>query len=143
VVALVLDELASDRGPDDLHVLSGAAERLAEGLAVPAFDHLRPRSAEAEQDAAARHQVERRGRHRRHGRRPGRDLHDPGTELEGRRRRAQPGENGDGIGPPGFGRPGRVVAEPLRLARQLDQLERIRPGRRVAHRIAELHDVRC
>ena len=41
--------------------------------------------------------------------------------------------------PPGLGRPRRVVAEPLRLDGQLDQVERRGAGRRVAHVEAELH----
>ena len=53
--------------------------------------------------------------------------------------RSEPGERRNRIDPPGLCRPGRVVAQALRLARQLDQLERVRPRWRIAHVEAELH----
>ena len=55
------------------------------------------------------------------------------------RRRAEPGEHGDRVRAPRLRGPGRVVAEPLGLLRELDQLERVRPRRRVAHVEAEAH----
>ena len=63
--------------------------------------------------------------------------------FDRRRLRAEPGERRDRIDAPRLRRPGRVVAEPLRLARQLDQLQRARAGLRVPHVEAELHRVRC
>ena len=53
--------------------------------------------------------------------------------------RAEPGERRDRVGPPRLRRPGGVVAEPLRLARELEQLERVRPRLRVPHVEAETH----
>src|SRR5207248_6723781 len=76
VLALVLDRLAAERGADDLDVFARLPERLAPWLAVPALDHLRAGGAEAEDEAAARHQVEGRGGHRGVRGRASRDLHD-------------------------------------------------------------------
>ena len=53
--------------------------------------------------------------------------------------RAEPGEHRDDVRAPRLRRPGRVVAEPLGLLRERDQLGRVRPRRRVAHREPELH----
>src|SRR5829696_7616365 len=58
--ALVLDGLPAQYGADDLHVLTHLRDRLPPGLTVPALDDLRPGQTEAEQEAAAGHEVERR-----------------------------------------------------------------------------------
>ena len=55
----------------------------------------------------------------------------------------EPREHGDGVRPPGLRGPRGVVAEPLGLLRERDQLGRVRPGRGVAHVEAEAHGVRC
>src|SRR5207249_10868684 len=93
VLALVLERALA--GPDrayDLDVLARARERFAEGLPVPALDHLRARDAEPEEEPAARELVER-GRGRRgHGRRARRHLHDRRAEVDLRRLPADPGE---------------------------------------------------
>ena len=57
--------------------------------------------------------------------------------------RAEPGEHAHGVRAPGLCGPRGRVAEPLRLLGQLDQLERVRPRRGVAHVEAEAHRVRC
>src|SRR5439155_12732912 len=56
-----------------------------------------------------------------------------------RRLRPEPREDGDHVRPPRLGRPGGVVAEALRLHRQVDQLGRIGSRRRVAHCEPEPH----
>src|SRR6266403_5802131 len=83
VLALVLER--SLTGPDrahDLDVLARAREGLAEGLPVPALDHLRAGDPEPQKEAAARELVER-GRGRRgHGRRARRHLHDRAAQAD-------------------------------------------------------------
>ena len=69
------------------------AERLAPRLAVPALDDLRARGAEAEDEAAARHEVERRRGHRGVRGRAARDLHDRRADLDPARRRGEPREH--------------------------------------------------
>ena len=106
---------------------------------MPALDHLRPRRAEAEDEAAARHQVERRRGHRRVRRRAAGDLHDRRADLDRRRRRGEPREHGDGVGAPRLGRPHRVVAERLGGLDERHELRRIRARRCIAQVDAELH----
>ena len=141
VLAVVLEQVAPEGCPHDLDVLARLRERLPPRLPVPALDDLRARRAEPEQEATAGEEVERRGRHRGVGRRAAGDLHDPGPELDLRGRRPEPREHAHAVRSPGLGRPGRVVAEPLRLLGERDRLERARPRRRVSHVEPELH--RC
>ena len=143
VLAVVLEQLAPQHRADDLDVLARLRERLAPRLAVPALDDLRARRAEAEQEAAAGEQVERRRRHRRVRRGARRDLQDRRADLQRRRRRGEPAEHADRVGAPRLRCPGRVVAQPLRLLGELDELERVRPRLCVAHVEAEAHDLRC
>ena len=100
VLAVVLDDLAAQRRTHDLDVLARLAERLAPRLAVPALHDLRARGAEAEQEAAAREQVERRRRHRRVRGRAAGDLHDRRAELDPLGERAEPRERRDGVRAP-------------------------------------------
>src|SRR5207249_281118 len=60
--------LTAEDTTQDVDILARSPERLAEGLAVPALDHLRPRDAEPEPDATAREAVERQRGHRRRAR---------------------------------------------------------------------------
>ena len=69
-------------------------------------------------------------------------LHDRGADLDRRRRGREPRQHRHRVRAPGLRGPRRAVSEPLRLLRQLDQLARIRPGRRVPHVETELHDPR-
>src|SRR5206468_7114584 len=50
------------------------------------------------------------------------DLHDRRAEPDSRRVRADPRERREGVGAPGLGGPHRVVAQPLRLLRDLDEV---------------------
>ena len=136
-----IEQLAPQDRTDDLDVLARLLERLAPRLAVPALDDLRPRGAEAEQEAAAGEQVERRGGHGGVRGRPAGDLHDRRPELDALGARAEPGDRRDGVGAPRLRGPGGVVAELLGLLRHRDRLERARPRRRVAHVEAETHYV--
>src|SRR3989442_917234 len=69
VLAAELQRLLTAEDPvHDLDVLARSPERLAEGLAVPALDHLPPRDAEPEPEATAREAVERQRGHRGRGR---------------------------------------------------------------------------
>src|SRR5204862_1772944 len=67
------------------------------------------------------------------------DVEVPGAELDGRRRRPEPREDGDAVRSPGLRGPSRVVAEPLGLLRERDRLQRVRPRRGVAHGEADVH----
>ena len=125
--AVVLDRLAAERGADDLDVLARAAERLAVRDAVPALDDLRPRGAEAEEEAAARELVERRDRHRRHRGRARRHLHDRGADPDLLGGRGDPARHRDRVRAPGLRRPDGVEAEPVGVLRHRD---RRRSGRR-------------
>ncbi len=87
----------------------------------------------------ARHQVERRGRHRRVGGRATRNLHDRRADLDRARPGGEPREHGHRVGSPRLRRPDRVVAEPLRLLGRGHELRRVRAGRGVAEVQAELH----
>ena len=136
----MLEPLAAQSGTNDLDVLAGLLERLAPFLAVPALDHLRPRGTEPHPEAPVREQVERRGCHRRVRRRAARNLHDRRAQRDPVRERAKPGERCDRVGSPRFGRPRRLVAEPLGLAGELDQLERVGARLRVSHVEAEPHE---
>ena len=74
------DHVAHDRD-----VLARARQRLGERLAVPAFDDLRPRHPEPEDEAPAAQVVHRHRGHRRRGRPSRADLHDRGAEPDPRR----------------------------------------------------------
>src|SRR5881296_2880197 len=74
--------LTSEDTAQDLDILARSPERLAEGLAVPALDHLRPRDAEPEPEATAREAVERQRGHRGRGRATARELHDPRADVD-------------------------------------------------------------
>ena len=63
----------------------------------------------------------------------------PEWVIDGRK----PGQHRDGVRPPRLRRPRGVVAQPLSLLREPDELPRVRPRRRVAHVEAEAHHVRC
>src|SRR4029450_1174726 len=129
----------SEDAADDLDILTRLGERLPPGLAVPALDDLRAGEPEAEQEAPAGHEVERCGGHRGIRRRSGRHLEDRRADLQRGRRRREPGEHGGRVGSPRFRSPGRVVTEALGFVRELHQLRRIRPGRRIPHVEAEPH----
>ena len=113
--------LAAQHLADDVDVLAGAGERLAERLAVPALDDLRART----------------GRGRARGARPDRwssvraciavdgrraagELHDRRAEPDRRRLRAPPRERREGVRAPRLGREDDVVAELLRLEHLLE-----------------------
>ena len=121
VVAVMLERnLAAEDRADDLDVLTGAGERFAPGLAVPAFGYLRARCAEPEQHAAARENVERCHGRRRRGRRPRRHLHDRAADGDALGRRRDPRHRRDSVGAVGFGRPHGVEPEPVGLLRERD-----------------------
>jgi hypothetical protein len=77
---------AAQRQPDDLHVLAGAPERMVERLAVPAEGDVGVGHTKAKAEAAAGQAVERGGRQRGQHRRPGRNLHEAGSEADPLRR---------------------------------------------------------
>src|SRR5438034_11382635 len=120
MLALVLERALA--GPDrahDLDVLARPRERLAEGLPVPALDHLRAGDAEPEEEPAARELVER-GRGRRgQGRRARRHLHNRAAEADIARLPADPGERRHRVRAVRFRRPHRVEAEALGLAHEV------------------------
>ena len=121
VLAVVLERLlaAEDRA-DDLDVLARARERLAPGLAVPALRDLRAPRPEAQEDAAAGEEVERRdGRGRRRGRRAGICMIAV-PSLIARRASADPRERRDGVRAVRLGRPDGVEAAALRLLGEAD-----------------------
>src|SRR5207249_1063566 len=92
-----------------------AREGLAEGLPVPALDHLRAGDPEPQKEAAARELVER-GRGRRgHGRRARRHLHDRAAETDPARLPPDPGERRHRVRAVRLGRP-RAARDEERLA---------------------------
>jgi len=106
---LVLQGQAHDR-----HVLARALQLLAESDAVEALRDLRPRRAEAQDEAPVGKVVDGGRGHRGHGGAARGDLKDACPELDARRAGGQPGERRGGVGAVGLGGPQRVVAEPLR-----------------------------
>ena len=138
VLAVVAQRLlaAVDRA-QDLDELARARERLREGLAVPALDHLRARHADAEDQAPVREMID---RHRGHPDARGctrRDLHHGRAELDARGARADPAQRREGVGAVGLRGPHRVVAEALGLEHRLDRIAR--PGHPVADHQSQLH----
>ena len=114
---LAPEDLAHDR-----HVILHPVVGLAPRLAVPAFDDLRTRHAEAgDEPPAAGHRIDRRGRHRRIGRRARGKLHDAGAEFDALGQRREVGERRDGIRAIGLGGPHRIVAQLLGALHQLDR----------------------
>ena len=105
----------------DLDVLARAAERLAVRLPVPALGDLRTRRTDAEQEAAAAHEVERRRGHRGHRRAPRRHLHDRGAPRHLLGVRHEPRQRRDRVGAVRLGRPAGVVPEPVGLLGELDR----------------------
>ena len=138
VLAAVLERLLTpeDRA-DDLDVLPGALERLAEGLAVPALDDLGPRDAQPEAEPPAGERVQGHRRRRGRRRRASRHLHDPGPDVDPRRPGSDEGGRRHGVGAVRLGRPDRVVAEALELEDLLDVEGH--PGARVLEGERELH----
>src|SRR5438034_236100 len=104
----------------DLDVLARLDEWLAERLAMPALDHLRPRDPEAEPEAATGERVERHRGHGRHRRRPRGDLHDAGAHVDAHRARGHPRRRRHGVRAVGLGRPDGVVPQPLGLEDTVD-----------------------
>ena len=143
LIAVKLDGFTAQRGANDLDVLARPRERLAPRLSMPTLDDLRPGRSKPEQEPASRQQVQGCRRHRRVCGRAPRDLHDRGADLDLRRRRRQPRQDRDDVGAPRLRRPGRVIAEPFRFLRERDQIQRVRPRRRISHGEAEAHDLRC
>src|SRR5690554_3374499 len=90
-----LDDLA-----DDLHILADPGEGLIEGLTMPPFNNLRPRSSETQDESTARKRVHRHRRHRGIGGRSAGDLHDAGAEADLFGMRAEPSEGADGVRAP-------------------------------------------
>src|SRR5216117_2127387 len=104
----------------DLDVLARLDEWLAERLAMPGLDHLRPRDPEAEPEAATGERVERHRGHGRHRRRPRGDLHDAGAHVDAHRARGHPRRRRHGVRAVGLGRPDGVVPQPLGLEDTVD-----------------------
>ena len=92
------------------------ASGLREPHAVPALGDLRAGDAEAEPEPAVGQRVQRRGRHRRHRGRPGRDLQHRAADVDRVRVRGDPGQHGDRVRAVGLGRPDHGEAEPFGLA---------------------------
>jgi hypothetical protein len=83
VLTVELDRLLTAQDPaHDLDVLACARQRLAERLAVPTLDHLRPRYAETQGEAAVGQVIERECVHRARRRRARRDLHDARAQAD-------------------------------------------------------------
>ena len=127
------DDLAEDR-----HPLAGAGEGLGIGLAVPAFHHLRPGHADAEDQAAVGEVVQGDGVHGGAGRGARGNLHDGRAEIDALGVGADPGERREAVRAVDFRRPNGVVAEVLRLARQFDNARAARRPER-ANPQSQLH----
>ncbi len=112
-LAVVLEALARQCLADDLDVLPGPLELLAEPLTVPPLGDLRAGRAETEDEPAAGEVVERGGRHRRHRRGPRGQLHDRRADLDRRRLTGQPAKDRYGVRAVRLGAEHRVVAEAL------------------------------
>ena len=117
VVLAVVDQrlLAREDGAHDGDVFARLAQRLAVGLAVPAFHDLGAGEPQPQQHAAAGELVEGDGGHGRVGRRAGRHLHDGRAQVDALGLRADPGQRRDRIRAIGLGRPDRVEAQAIRL----------------------------
>ena len=81
-LAVVDDALAAQRHADHVDVLAGALQRLLEGHAVPALDHLRAAGAEPEDEAAPAEHVEGAGALREQRGRAREDVEDAGADLD-------------------------------------------------------------
>ena len=128
VLAVVRDLLAGEGKLEHVDVLAQAAQRLREGYAVQALDHLGAADAEAEHEAIVRDRCQRHRGHRGHRRRPRRDLHDAGAEPDALGARGEVGEGRHGVGAPRLGRPDIVYAQAVRLDDVLGQLPPVRAG---------------
>ena len=84
--------LAGEHLADDRDVFAGAGQRPAERHAVPALDDLRPRRADAAEEAVAGERLQRQRGHRRAGRGARRHLHDAGAGLDPAGARQHPGD---------------------------------------------------
>ncbi len=120
------DLLTRQRHPHDLDGLAQPRARPPERHPVQAFDHLRAGRAEPEQEPAAG-QLGQRARGLGHrDRAAGADLDHAGAEQHPPGAPGEPAERGRRVGPPGFGDPADVQAQPLGLQREV---ERAGPGR--------------
>ena len=119
LAAMLQRSLACEHLAHDLDVFFRAGERLAVRHAMPTLDHLRPRRADAEEEAVVRHRLQRRRRHGRAGRGAGRHLHDAGAGFDLVGAGQHPGDRRDGIRAVGLARPHRRVAQPLGLQHQV------------------------
>ncbi len=111
--------LARQHLADDVDDLTGAGERLGERLAVPAFHHLRPAHAHAQDHPAVAEVVQGQGVHRDRGRRTPAHLHDRGAEPEALGLAAPPGQRRERVGAPRLGGEDRVEPGLLRGGDQL------------------------
>ena len=105
-----------------LHPLPCACQRLGIRLAVPAFNYLRSRDADAEDKSAVREVVDSDGVHRGTRGRTRRDLHDGGAKLDSGCVRAHPREWGKAVHTVDLGTPQGVIAEVLGFLRELDDV---------------------
>jgi hypothetical protein len=127
------EDLAHNR-----HVVLDAPIGFTPGLTVPTLDDLRARHADArDKAAAARERIDRRRRHCGIGWRARGQLHDGGAELDMLGFARQKRERGHRVGPVGFCRPYRVVAQRLGALHEVDGNFELGP--RVADRYSELH----
>src|SRR5450759_2626627 len=110
--------LTPQRHPDDLDVLPGAAQRCGEPDSVPALRHLRPGHAEPEPEPPAGDDVQGGRSHRRHRRRPGRNLQYGAAHVDPAGVRGDPGQHRNRVRAVGFRRPDHREAEALRLLGQ-------------------------
>ncbi len=125
----------------DGHVFPHPRQRLAIGHPVPALHHLRAGDSQAQDEPPPGQVVQ---GHRGHGgvrwRAPV-NLHDPRAQPDPRGLRADPGQRRHRVRAVGLGRPGHVVAQPLRLAHQIGVDRDPRPG--IAQRQSQFHRSPC
>ena len=111
--------LTGEYGAHHRHVLARAGQGLRKGLAVPPFDDLGSRHAEAEHEAPAAQMVEGERRHGHGGGRARRQLAQGSAEAHPLGLRSPPRQRCEGVGPVRLRRPHRVVPEALGLGHQL------------------------
>src|SRR5688572_19712115 len=107
---------------DDVDVLAGAGEGLAERLPVPALDDLWTGHAQAQHVAPTTEVVEGEGGHGRSRWGATRQLHDRGAQADAGRLRPPPRQGCEAVGAPRLGGEDAVEAQPLGLE---DALERV------------------
>ena len=120
ILAMVFEGPVASQDPaNNFHILARAHQRPAVRNAVPAFNYLWTRDAEAQEHPSSGQQVQCCSRHCCVGRSARGDLHDRGADVHALGFGSQPGQGRDAVGTPGLRGPDGMVSEPVGLLSKL------------------------